>query len=237
MHEAHGEQALFDQIPAWIRNGSAASGQPFTLISGTTDRSVTVSSSQLARACTEIYPEILQQVRANLPAARLYVSHRFEGFPGLQESLDLLTGCEVIQLPSNAVAEGILAHVDEIRTSDSTLTFVTNLAAIEGDEQQPQTALSDAAPTHVLFRNQALPIGDGIKIAGELSEKRWTDHDNPHCTVYRNGREVLLENHRPSGTLVNDKSVKDQVTLSSGDQITIGTEQLHLITVLDSHVS
>ena len=54
-----------------------------------------------------------------------------------------------------------------------------------------------------------------------------------HCSIYRNGAGVVVEDHSSYGTFVNGARVQGQASLAAGDRVRLGTpgEELLLITV------
>ncbi len=244
MHQAESEQILFDQLTEWIENCDANSANAFELSLGDVTHSVSISGEQLLQACTEIYPQIVQQLRARTAGderVQLCVSHRFRGFPGLLDSLTLLTNCDVVVLEQHAVSKGILKHLADIRSEGESLTHVTTLPSEEGPSHPltvvPSAPTESMYATHILHGHRALPINDAIKLDSDFAPGIALDTDQPQCTVYRRDRGVFLDNHSSEGTLINGEAVKVQTELKPGDEIQLGTEKLILISVVNSHGS
>lgn len=235
MHKAESEQALFDRLPHWIENFTASATNTFELSLGEISHSVSISGEQLLKACTDIYPQIVQQIRTRTVTnqrVQLCISHRFQGFPGFLDSLALLDNCDIVVLEQHAVCKGILKHLTDIRAEEDTLTYITTLPS----DESPLTLVPPAKTiyaTHILHGNLAVPIDDAIKLDRDAGIS--TDTDNPQCTIYRRDRQVFLDNHSSSGTLINDKAVKTLTELIPGDEIQLGTEKLILISVVNSH--
>ncbi|HKI73387.1 MAG TPA: hypothetical protein VJ998_02000, partial [Pseudomonadales bacterium] len=117
MHQAVSEQALYDALPGWIESLGDERSQTFELNVGNSRHQVAVSREQLLGALSAIYPQIVQLVRDRLPGgepASLFVSHRFQGFPGLSDSLGLIDNIELVNLPTNSTFAGIIMHADKI---------------------------------------------------------------------------------------------------------------------------
>jgi hypothetical protein len=243
MHQAESEQVLFDHLAKWIENCNANSSNTFELPLGDITHSVSISGDQLLKACTEIYPQIVQQLRtrsAGEERVQLCISHRFRGFPGLLDSLALLDNCDIVLLEQHAVSKGILKHLTDIRSEGDSLTHITTLPSDERTLSRPLSVVPAAATetmyaTHILHGNRALPIDDALKLDSHFSDG--VDADEPQCTIYRRDRAVFLDNHSSAGTLINGEAVKVQTELKPGDEIQLGTEKLILISVENSHGS
>ena len=68
----------------------------------------------------------------------------------------------------------------------------------------------------------------GFSLAGALQGV-----SRRHCSVFRNGDGVVVEDHSSYGTFVNGARVQGRTTLATGDRLRLGTpgEELLLITV------
>lgn len=245
MHQAESEQILFDQLAHWIEKSDTNSTNTFELSLGDVTHSASISSEQLLQACTEVYPQIVQQIRTKTTSdqrVQLCISHRFRGFPGLLDSLALVANCDIVVLEPDAVCKGILEHIEDIRSEGDSLTYITTLACDERPLSRPLSMVPPAPgetvyATHILHGNRALPINDAIKLGCDTSAGIAIDAARPQCTIYRRDREVFLDNHASEGTLINGVAVKVQTELKPGDKIQLGTEKIVLISVVNSHGS
>jgi hypothetical protein len=239
MHQAESEQVLYDQLGQWIEGRDDKSANTFELSLGSTTHSVSVSEEQLLTACTDVYPQIVQQIRARTAGnqqVQLCISHRFRGFPGLLDSLALLANCDVVVLEQHAVCKGILKHLADIRSEGDALTYTTTLPSDENPlSVVPATPPETIHATHILHGNRAVPIDDAVKLDSDLSAGIPFHGDDPHCTIYRRDQQVFLDSHSDAGTIVNGEPIKVQTELKPGDKIQLGTETLTLIAVVNSH--
>ena len=85
-----------------------------------------------------------------------------------------------------------------------------------------------AQPTHVLYQARAHAIGEeplvvgaeipagtrGFNLAGALQGV-----SRRHCSIYRNGQGVVVEDHSSYGTFVNGMRVDGRTTLAAGDRL------------------
>lgn len=238
MHEAGTEQQLFDHLPEWIKDFSDKKAQDYTLQLHQTSHSVSVSTEKLLTACANVYPQIVQQIRNRIPegqTVQLCLSDRFKGFPGLLDSLNLLQDCAIVQLNNMAVTAGILNHLDTIRSESDALSYITHLAVDATAVAAISSNHSHAIATHLLLDHKAVPLGKVFKLDSNLVHGVRQTSDQPQCTIYFRGTELLLHNHKPDGTRVNNKMVTDHISLQPGDNIQLGDQIIHLISVAGDH--
>lgn len=232
MHTASTEQQLFNQLPNWIAGLGAAPSHAFSLdIEGTT-HSVNVARDVLMQGCTSIYPQMVQAIRGELSADRgtsLLLSHRFAGFPGLRESLKLVNGINIVELPPLKASSSALAHAADIMGDSSAVSHVLQLNAGESLADNAVAARSTKV-SHLLWHHHAFPIGHGIRIGEDLSNGP-VDSADPVCTIYLRNQQLTIESERPELVKLNGRSVTGSMSLSPGDRIVINGEELTAISV------
>ncbi len=228
MHQAVSEQQLYDLLPTWIDGLSGRNAAIFALSVGNVRHEVAISREQLLTACAHVYPQIVQQVRDRIApgqSASLFVSDRFRGFPGLGESLKLITGADVNWLDEASVFRGLTQFEDHV-VSDTGNRWTTSLPIAV---QRPAEATVDVKQRFVLLGHHATPIGDALRIVGIIDGQLVRDGGEPACTLYTRGPTTVLENHVGSGLDVNGKPAPSRSELAPGDQITLTGSTLTLI--------
>ncbi|MEX2489113.1 MAG: hypothetical protein WD356_06235 [Pseudomonadales bacterium] len=233
LHQAVSEQKLFDRLPDWIQNLRTNRGNTFDLHVGEVNHSVAVSSEQLMKACARIYPLIVQDIRSLVPAgeiANLYISHRFRGFPGFEDSLQLLNNVRLFWLERNHTINGALAHKDKIVSGSDAVSHVVNLP-IEGAQQSRSVSRSAGRPTHMLSGNHATAIGTSFKLGANLNDGISEDLDNPVAVLYPRGDKLIIEVRDNERVKVNDQRVDQEISLAAGDRFTIDGHEITLISV------
>lgn len=228
MHDARSEQQLYDLLPDWIANLQDGGMHAFQLKLDDAEHSAAVSGDSLLQACTPLYPQIVQAVRAAVPAgsnASLLISHRFKGFPGLMQSLNLINNIELIDLTELKVIGSAHLHRDQLISSTDNIRHVIKLDAGEVNSEPPG-ALAPRA-THLLWQHQAVAIGSGLMLDRDLSRgpQRSTD---PVCTLYPRNNQLYLES---ADILVNGRQVEGVQAVNPGDVIRIGDQEITLISV------
>ncbi len=194
----------------------------------------------------------------------LLVSKRMAELPGLEDFLRLANE-NLVALPGAAGAKGALKLVGRFRsdTPKEELPFVTRIAlsdaipegpeAPEAEDGRPAPIVSELAegspaPTHVLYEGLAHPITSKPFVIGlsvpegshgiDLAERSGSTAgiSRSHCSIYRIGDRVLVEDHSSYGSFLNDKRIETKAILAAGDCLRVGTPgaELRLIAVMDS---
>jgi hypothetical protein len=251
LHQGETEQALYDGLSRWIeaidRDGSVV----IELQGGGKTHAITLRREHLIDAAQPHYTALRELIAANTRPGEplsLQLTQRVATLPGCAASLGQLPGCTIVELDASAAARGALAlasHITGLRNGDS-LSFVTHvpwrLALTSVDGARVAGDGTESHPTHVLYQSRAHAIGPeplvvgaeipadsrGFNLAGALNGV-----SRRHCSIYRNGQAVVLEDHSTYGTFVNGMRVQGRATLTAGDRVRLGTpgEELLLITV------
>jgi hypothetical protein len=229
MHDARSEQQTFDRLPDWIANLQDSGMHAFQLDLDDVEHSVAVSNESLLKACTPLYPQIVQAVRAEVPegtGASLLISHRFKGFPGLIQSLELVSNVELVDLTEVKVIGSAHLHRDQIISETESISHVVQLDA---GELSSSPALSEAPrATHLLWQHRAYPVGSGLMLDGDLSMGPRRS-SNPVCMLYPRNNQLYLEcTQRIS---LNGERIEGVHPLSPGDVLNINNQDITLIAV------
>jgi hypothetical protein len=240
MHKADSEQLLFDRIPGWIAQRDSLPDQAFRLEHDGVHHGISVSDNLLLNACSNVYPAVIQAVRALTKGsgARLLVSHRFNGFPGLTDSLALLRDISVERLAADVVSRGMSRHLDRLRSDQNQVAYITSLSMDNANDADDATTAASlvAAPTaniqrsvsHVLLGSHAWPIGTVLNLTGVNGEQLIEDRQHPKCTIYPRGQQTFVE-AGAEGVMLNQQQIHGQVRVSPGDTITLDGQSLTLI--------
>jgi len=232
MHNADTEQQLFDLLPDWIRNLQDSNTHSFSVKAAGTEHSVAISQESLLKACTPLYPQIVQAIRSEIVAnepASLLLSHRLQGFPGLKESLKLVANLEIIDLPEEKANDSAATHNATIIDDGGTVSHVVQLGTGELATPTKQET-STTGVTHILWRHQATAIGKALPIDADLSAGPRFSHD-PAFTLYARNDEIMIECGATDMIKINGAAVDPERPLKLGDQIELAGDQLTLISV------
>lgn len=231
MHQAVSEQKLYDALPDWIDGLAGARTSSFEMEIGTNRHQVAVSQEQLLTACAAIYPQIVQAIRQHVPAgeqASLFISDRFRGFPGLEDSLRLISNAEPMWLAEDCVATSAVEHASHIISSSGSLSHITSLP-VSVARPDGGKATTSARPTHLLVGHHATPIGNALRIARIENGSVRTTNENPVCTLYTRGNETVLDNHAGTAISVNGAAAPANAPLRAGDVLRVNDTDIILI--------
>ncbi|HAK52687.1 MAG TPA: hypothetical protein DCM54_12415 [Gammaproteobacteria bacterium] len=230
MHEAGSEQALYNQLPGWITNLETSRSNSFNLDLDNISHSVAISAEQLMAACTPLYPQIVQSIRNQVrgdETATLLMSHRFRGFPGLKDSLNLLENVDVVELTPEQAIQGALTHAEKIIPGSGTITHVVNLPITA--TKVVDDIVKTRRATHMLYENHAVSIGQSFKLSADFSNGVKQDLSARICTIYPRGAELYIDIHSAENLWINDAPATEQASLQPGDIIRVGDHSITLI--------
>lgn len=249
LHIADTEQQLFDAVPALLAEVSAAGGTSAAVNVAGARHEVSLSRDQFAEAAQPVYREILRLLHALRPAGAtvsLIVPQIVASLPGLRESLEQFVGCELISVADGfAAAATSLTKLPDV-ANDQSVRLLRRLpsrkqpaldALVSRQSLGEQQLASNAAPaSHVLFEGRAHMLGDNPLIVGrspgashaiELPDGL-AGVSRRHCTLVRNGAELLVVDHSQYGTFVNGERVSERVRVHAGDRIRLGEPGVEL---------
>jgi hypothetical protein len=178
----------------------------------------------------------------------LCLTHRFTRIPGWKESLALLPNTRLFALEPGAGAKGAakLANLFEDPSAGKSVVLLASRPwhgvsrGVEASHESPQRP--DRPPTHVLHRAVAYPISASpLAVSSEKGSLRLAllkEDEHPaagHCTIRREGEQVVLTNLSPSGTLLDGVRITGSAPLRLGQRIRAGEseETLQLIACLN----
>ena len=213
-----------------------------------TSRTVTISQDTLLAAVNQLYPRIVQAIRqeaGNEGRVSLLLAPGFAGFPGLKESLQLVSQLDVIDLSPSLTLDAAWARKDEVAADiadDGGVSHVTRLTASAPatnptDSQAASPTASQAAsqqqgghPTHLLAGHQAWPIGSSFKLDADLSGGPKQQHDKPAATLHTRSGALMLE-PGDQAVAINGEVCKASREIKIGDTLSIGEHELTFIRV------
>ena len=249
LHEAAGEQRLWDGLPGWLEAVERDGAVTVELPAVHATHAVEIGRQLLQDAVRGLCDAVAQSLQRARPAGgplHLRVSHRWARVPGFMQRLAELRDCEVRVLPRGAAALGALAFERELRRDPAQLTLVQRLpvAPARGSPAPAASpvALPDA-PTHVVHLGHAWPLAGaalhvgaavpagqrGLKVAAGPGVSR------VHCRLTRDAGGAWLEDLSTYGTFLNGERVGGRVALRAGDRLRLGSPGvgLELVRVVD----
>jgi hypothetical protein len=252
-HRAASEQELYNRLPAVL---AALQQQPsvvFEMTGGSRTYSVTLLRQRLLQSAAPVYTEIrssIERLRANYgldaPAVVFHLSQRLSRLPGCLEFLAEIKDAEMVTLAAGAGACGVLENWAQLSAQDhpdGTVFFTRR--PWHNKQVQPPATPGEERPTHLLYGHIAYPISANPLVVGSDSNVMKTGVriqgqtagvSGRHCSLQRQGREVVLTNFSAAGTFVDEIRIEASAVVKLGQKIRVGTpgEVLQLIACLAS---
>lgn len=239
MYSADSEQAVYRRLPDLLASLAAHPSVRFEMHNGKRSYHMALARSVMVEAVQPVYADISELVTTLIArndladrSPALQLSHRACGLPGFRELLAPLSPAPVQELALGAAALGALACWPRLSasTGQQSPSRYTRRPAVDRPAGNHSAATDDSGqPTHLLFRHTAHPIGRNALVIGsapgsDAGAIRLTGGriSARHCSIYRQGKSVVLDNHSQYGTRVDGVDVKGSATLVSGQTIAIG---------------
>ncbi|MDX1389264.1 MAG: FHA domain-containing protein [Acidobacteriota bacterium] len=256
LHSATTEQALFSGLAGWLEGLRDDDLTIVSLPGGDDDYTVEIARADLVAVVDDDLARIERLVsprRSTGVPLTVLLSHRAASLPGLESRLAAIEGVRVIALAPEAATAGALRHAGRIRAAGEELPFVVRLPSGKATAPPP-VAVPPAAtgatmslgepPTHLLLDGKAYPVTVEPLVVGVAvpAGGRGLNLSRPaagiaesHCSIYRTGNEVVVDNHSAHGSFVNGERVDRRRVLAAGDRLRLGTPgvELEMITVVN----
>ena len=223
-HDAASEQELYSTLAAWVGGSSAEPGNiEMKLTAGATTHTAELARDQLLAVLQKSYAKLLRSLRplTELPGAGILLDHRLALFPGAVAALSEAGPLRVVR--PEAVTEACLRHHELIGGGEG-VHRIRALPDLDSPNKDPRPQAAHAAPTHVLFRNRALPVADlplVSKLNGSGGDALEFDLPGPSATlgrILKQKSQVMLDCGEIELRL-NDVPVKGKQPLKLGDRI------------------
>lgn len=159
-HNATSEQQLYNALPDWLTEVDDGN-LILELKAGDTLHTAKMPRDSLIAGLSGYFQKINEQILALAQGhgANLAITNALASLPGFQSSLGL--PCEVVA--SEAIHDACLQHRKAIESETGAMQLVKNLPAPESAAEGGASASDAEQPTHVLFRNRAVPL-DGLEL-------------------------------------------------------------------------
>jgi hypothetical protein len=243
LHQAVSEQHLYDHLPALLEALLEAEQVEVQVPFGAEVHRVTLSREQFAHEAEALYADLLLRVHRLRTAGSdttIAISERLASLPGLLARFAEFNDCTIVRGPAHAAVAAASVLDDLWQPSQDTVQLLCaaprlatgTVPDVEWQElQQAQHAEAGGAPTHVLYRGQAialraepLVIGLGpipsrhrLQIVGAAAGV-----SRLHCSVIRTSSGAFAIDHSRYGTWLNDEPVVGRTALRAGDRLRLG---------------
>ncbi|MXY89003.1 MAG: hypothetical protein F4234_00245 [Gammaproteobacteria bacterium] len=223
-HEAASEQELYSMLAAWIgEKGDEQGNLVMELKAGAITHTAKLPRDQLLAGLQKSYDKLLRSLRplTELPGAGILLDHRLALLPGAVAALGEAGPLQVAR--PEAVTEACLRHHELIAGGEG-VHRIRALPDLDSPGEGAESRAGRNAPTHVLFRNRAMPVAD-LPLVNNLNGSGGNalefDLPGPSTTlgrILRKQSAVMLD----CGDIefrLNDVPVKGRQPLKLGDRI------------------
>lgn len=251
LHEAAGDQALFDRLPSWLESMSGRQSMELETSIGEQQHRVLLTHEEFRIEAAPIYEQILRALRRLRHAGQpvtIGLSAQAAMLPGLPETLATLHDCRVVAFPPGAAASAAEAHTGIWSGKDNSaelLRVAPSLAFLKEESTGAvpftlrelallRSAGAGTPPTHVLYRGQAYALGPEPLVVGTAAEASGLKSlqitganagiSRHHCSLYAtpSARQATVIDHSRHGIWLNDELVVDRAQLRAGDRLHMG---------------
>ena len=244
-HSAASEQDLYRHLPALLKTLVDHPTVRFEMNTGEDNYHMPLQRRVMIEDARPVYAEIEDLLRAVLERNELagrpltfQLSQRACGLPGMEDLLAQFTPAHTEELAFGAAALGAVDCWPALSGQDADRGPSRHTRRPVGQHpiaEGMHTANGGTQPTHLLFLNTAYPIGRDPLVIGSSPERgargiRLTGRhiSATHCSVHREGGQVILDDHSEYGTLVDGVRVKGRAALSIGQTIEVGGQDAAL---------
>ncbi len=251
LHAADTEQALLDQLGAWLQQAGRGDRVVLELFAGGMAHRAEIESLTLIGAAAPCYQQIANRLRALLRAHEtpaIQLTDRVARLPGLPDMLKARVGGEVFALEPGATARGTLARCRAAAGPDG-VRLQRRLPWDQATLEVGADALESAhagVPPHRLFGDVAWRIDGEPLVIGARGDgggrQLALDGEMPgvsrrHCALKRENGQCVVEDYSRFGTFLNGHRIDGSTILQVGDSLRVGTPgyEFLLITTDESH--
>ncbi len=218
-HHPETEQALYDQIPACMNSLQTHAEVSLEVQYQQTQHQAKLPAVLLQQALQTHYEKIVNAID---PGDICLLSHQLGKLPGLKSQLK---NAEI--LSELSVILGCQAHESVIRSSGSTLNYVTSLPAcsepvitevskaIENSSEATNYSKQDI--THILHEYNAYPLNKGRLYLSASGAMNISKSNDSHCSINLINGSVKLEPEGELTVFVNGRHLEHVADIVAGD--------------------
>jgi hypothetical protein len=244
---AETEQQVYNQVQDWVVSNDLTSELIVEANHRDALRRVTVPTALMIDKAIARLRALSDAIPAH---STVLLSHRAVAVPGLADRIRA-DHATIDTLPRDALARGVEANVDAIRSNPEALKFVTRLTrdvpsivvTKPAARPPPEPASRDGAtaipseprwPTHVLHRGRARAIGTRLNVGrAAFPETTRADALPERVALVEHAADGVWARPGEPGLALNGKPLKEAAKLRIGDALRLGDHEFVLIRVLD----
>ena len=231
LHEAASEQRLYDLLPAAASRAALEGSATLELPTGTGSSTVTLSRDQFAAAARPLargLAALVESLRPDGQPVSILLTASVLGLPGVAAALAAMPGVRLVAMDDALVARAASLQATALAAEDAAVTlhrgasFGTPLAAPRMVEVEG--GLVRAAPTHVLWRGEAIPlavdtvleVGRAPAPGGIRLDEGLAGVSRLHCSLRRGPDGLQVIDHAAHGTFLNGHRIAGRLEVLSG---------------------
>ena len=232
LHHAETEQALYNHLPAWLKTLQDRKEVMLEITYRNATHQAKLTREALLQKLQPLYSRLKEYLSPALPCI---IGDRMAGLPGINEILP-----ESFVIEPETLFVICQKYEGFIRSSGPELRFITSLPADNDRQRSKQPApvkqnANSKTVTHVLFHNDAYPIGNKIIYltrTGNISE---LESDDVLCSIVAKNGAVMLTAAPAAQVMVNGKPADHSMAVSPGDRVHSSTSSvdynfIHVVT-------
>jgi hypothetical protein len=240
LHQADTEQQLFERLPALLEHLGAHEFVEVDVSFGTETHSLKLAREHFVHQADPLYSDLLMRVHRLRTAGHqttIALTERAALLPGLLVRLAEFNDCSVTRAAPGVSVRTACAFGELWQGSEDSVQLLTAAPRLETAPadwtllQEAQRSESVAAPTHVLYRGQAIALGGeplviGLAPGGAARTLQVVGAaagvSRVHCSLVRTPQGVTVVDHSRYGTWLNDEAVVGRAPLRAGDRLRLG---------------
>jgi len=186
---------------------------------------------------------LLHELRPAGAAVAIVVPGIVGNLPGLRETFEGFTGCELVAIPDGFAAAAV-SLLDLPQPQEEGVAHLLRRLPARAQplllERVVRTGLggrrtSAPPPSHVLFDGRAYSLAEALVVGRAPAASHaitlpegLAGVSRRHCTFTRDGDELVLIDHSSFGTFVNGERVAGRVRVHAGDRVRLGEPGVEL---------
>jgi hypothetical protein len=243
LHQADTEQQLFERLPSLLEHVGSNDSVDVEMSFGAETHTIRLAREHFMHQADPLYSDLLMRVHRLRTAGHqttIALTERAALLPGLVARLAEFNDCTVVRAAPGVSVRAACALGPLWQASEDSVQLLTAAPRIDADVaasfewtvlQEAQRSEAVAAPTHVLYRGQAIALGSEPLVIGlaPIGATRilqvvgaTAGVSRVHCSLVRTAQGVTVIDHSRYGTWLNDEAVVGRAPLRAGDRLRLG---------------
>ena len=241
LHQADTEQQLFERLPSLLEHLGAHDSVDIDMSFGAETHSLKLAREHFVHQADPLYSDLLMRVHRLRTAGHqttIALTERAALLPGLVARLTEFNDCTIARAAAGVSVRTACALPGDLwQGGEDEVQLLTAAPRFETPApewallQEAQRSEAVAAPTHVLYRGQAIALGGEPLVVGLAPGAGGrtlqvvgaaAGVSRVHCSLLRTAQGVTVIDHSRYGTWLNDEAVIGRAPLRAGDRLRLG---------------